>query len=395
MAKTGRPNHLTTVESCAWAGIVLAGALLAGQEARADGYSECNQILTQDILNRAIRTDSSRSTSSAETRAAFYQQTDTEAWEAFDNARSEARKNGTKIDAEFHYGIIGGELGIDVNSEKQVSEKAFREKFNKAKATYSSSTSSKTASSRSLMSHYASYVRDPGTVSAWKECVTKTRETNLYAFASRDPAGQTFINVMWVPGPLAGSVPTISIAFVTDGDAEGLTIHSNPEEQLAMGSGRNFAVSCGATCDNGFRVVVNGTLKNAAGNPTSSFTSAVDVPPAKLPASSTPVMAGVWRHVLDASSVGAGTLIDNITFAARGENTYDVLAGRGRDAARGLATLTGHHLLVNFETPLSGGIGQIDWELNPAFTEGAGTVTLYVQQLDTPLVASSKIVRIE
>lgn len=39
--------------------------------------------------------------------------------------------------------------------------------------------------------------------------------------------------------------------------------------------------------------------------------------------------------------------------------------------------------------------GGIDWELNPAFTEGVGTVTLYVQQLDTPLVASSRIVRIE
>lgn len=394
MTAIGRLTLSRTAGSCAWRGLVLGCMLLVGPEAGADGYSECNQILTQDIFNRAIRTDSSDSAASAETRAAFYQQTDTEAWDAFDKARSEAKKNGTKIDTEFHYGIIGGELGIDLNSEKQVSETEFRQKFNKAKATYSSSSSSKTTSSQSLMSHYASYVRDPGTVDAWKECVTKTRETNLYAFASRDPAGKTFINVMWIPGPLAGSVPAIAIAFVTDGDTEGVAIHANPEEQLAMGSGRNFAVSCGASCDNGFRVVVNGTLKNAAGSTTSSFTSAVDVPPMKLPVPGTPVIAGVWRHILDGSSVGAGTLIEVITFTAKSENTYDVVAGRGKDGSKGFATLTGSHLQVNFETPLSGSIGQISWELNPAFTEGAGKVSLYVEHLDAPIVVESRIVRI-
>jgi hypothetical protein len=224
-------------------------------------------------------------------------------------------------------------------------------------------------------------------------CLTKTRETNLYAFASRDPAGKSFINVMWIPGSRAGIVPAITVSFVTDGDTEGVAIHANPEKQVAMGSSRNFAVTCGAKCDNGFRVVVNGTLKNATGSG-GSFTSAVDVPPSKLPASSTAVIAGVWRHVLDGSSVGAGTLIEEITFIAKSENTYDVVAGRGRDATKGLATLTGSHLQVNFETPLSGSIGQISWELNPAFTEGSGKVTLYVEQLDAPMVAESKIVRI-
>jgi hypothetical protein len=82
-----------------------------------------------------------------------------------------------------------------------------------------------------------------------------------------------------------------------------------------------------------------------------------------------------------------------MTFIATGEGTYEVLAGRGRDASKGIATLAGHRLQANFETPLSGSVGQVAWELNSSFTEGAGTVTLHVPQLDEPLVVESRIVR--
>lgn len=126
--------------------LVLGCVFLAAPEASADGYSECNQILSQDIFNRVIKKDAGSSTSAAESRAAFYQQSETEAFDAYSKARKEAKKNGTKIDAEFHYGIIGGELGIDVNSEKELSAKEFGQKFNKAKSAYDSSSYSKTSS---------------------------------------------------------------------------------------------------------------------------------------------------------------------------------------------------------------------------------------------------------
>ncbi|HRI38260.1 MAG TPA: RICIN domain-containing protein, partial [Nitrospira sp.] len=110
--------------------------------------------------------------------------------------------------------------------------------------------------------------------------MSRTKETNLYAFASRDKAGKSYVNVMWVPGALAGSVPSIAINFVTDGsEKEGIKIHAKQEEHLAMGSGRNFAITCHKRCDEGFQVTVNGTLKNSAGAPTSSFTATVEIPP--------------------------------------------------------------------------------------------------------------------
>lgn len=384
----------TAAGAFALLGLVVGCTFLAAPAARADGYSECNQILSQDIFNKVIKKDTGSSTSEAESRAAYYQQSETEAFDAYKNARKEAKKNGTKIDTEFHYGIIGGELGIDVNSESELSENAFGQKFNRAKKAYASSNYSKTSSSQSLVNSYASYVRDPGTVNAWKECVTRTRETNIYAFASRDPAGKVFINVMWVPGPLAGTLPSIHVSFVTDGDSEGVTVHANPEEVVAAGSGRNFAISCGEKCSNGFQVVVNGTLRNADGGATSSFTSTVDVPPltplASKPADS---MVGSWRHVL--SNADIGTQTEKIIFTPKGDGAYDMIMGSAREASKGIAKLTGNQLQANFETPISGSIGKVTWEMNPTFTEGAGTIELRIPNVENPPIIDSRIFRIE
>ena len=276
---TRKPSDISKTARALTACLTLGCASFSAIEAKADGYAECNQILTQDIFNKITKNDSSSATSVAEAAEAFFSQDETQAWDTFSKASSEAKKNGTKIDAEFHYGVIGGELGIEVTSEKQVSESEFKQKFNTAKSKRGGNKSNKVASAQALVNTYASSIRDPGTVTAWKECVTKTKETNLYAFASRDKTGQGYVNVMWVPGALAGTLPSISVDFVTDGDAKGVKVHATPKEQIAMGSGRSFAVTCGTKCDDGFLVTVNGTLKNAAGVATSSFTTTVEVPP--------------------------------------------------------------------------------------------------------------------
>lgn len=287
--------HSKAAELLVLRSLVLGYTIFVVPQAIAAGYEECNQILAQDIFNRVIKSDSSSSASAAEASASFFQMEETDAFEAYEKAFKEAKKNNTKIDTEFHYGIIGGELGIAINSEKMVEESEFKQKFKKAKKTHQESTASRSSSSQDLVSNYASYIRDPGTVNAWKDCVTKTRETNLYAFASRDQSKKIFVNVIWVPGALAGSIPSIPISFVTDDDDEGVKIHANPEEQVAVGSGRNFAVTCGTKCDNGFQVTVNGTLKNSTGSATSSFTSTVDVPPLRPPMPPECSWEGAWH----------------------------------------------------------------------------------------------------
>ncbi|HRI38259.1 MAG TPA: hypothetical protein PLO50_06870 [Nitrospira sp.] len=112
--------------------LALGCVFFSTSEARGSGYEECNQILAQDIFNKITKSDSSNAMSAAEATEAFFSQKDTEAYSAYSKAFDEAKKNGTTIDAEFHYGPIGGELGIDVTSETKVSESEFSSKFNSA-----------------------------------------------------------------------------------------------------------------------------------------------------------------------------------------------------------------------------------------------------------------------
>lgn len=275
------------IKSCVLQSIALALGAFAFVvfEAKADGYEECNQILSKDIFNRINQSESSILMSEAEKADAFFSQDSSEAYEAYSSAFDRAEENNTSVDAEFHYGPIGGELGIDISSKERIQKSEFEEKFNAAVSTRSHKSSSSSKSSANLVSNYASYVRDAGTVDAWRDCVTKTKDTNIYAFASRDHAGQTFVNVIWVPGPLAGIIPSIPITFVTaaGGDDDGVKIHAEPGHTVGIGSGTSFAVSCGKICDDGFQITVNGTLKNSAGVAAGSFTSNVDVPALRPP----------------------------------------------------------------------------------------------------------------
>lgn len=262
--------------------LALGFLVIGASEIRADAYSECNQILVQDIFNRTTNFDSKSASEKASAYASISQLSDHQAFEEYQKQHDEAKSRTESGEGGGSYlGFIEAHGGGSVDNKQNLSESEFSKRFNKAKEEYRKETRSTTSSSENLVSNYASYTRDPGTVAAWKECVTKSKDTNLYAYASRDNAGEIYVNVIWVPGVLAGSLPSIPVKFVTDGDADGVKIHADLEEQVAMGSGQSFAVSCGTKCDHGFQVTVNGTLKNAAGIKTNSFTSTVQVPPLK------------------------------------------------------------------------------------------------------------------
>jgi len=263
--------------------LILSSFLFIVSEAWAS-YEECNQILAQDIFNRTTDIKSSNATARATAFAIIFQMDEHEAFNLYSKQYDESKERvetGEGGLTVFNYFEADG--SGSVTNKQKLSEDEFSKAFNKAKHEYRNQTGSETSSSQNMMSNYASYVRDPGTVQAWKECVTKSKDTNLYAFASRDNSGEVYVNVMWVPGALAGSVPSIPISFVTHDEAGGVKIHAKPEEQIAMGSGRHYAVDCGKKCDNGFQVFVNGTIKNVAGIPTNDFTTTVEVPPLNPP----------------------------------------------------------------------------------------------------------------
>jgi hypothetical protein len=283
-------------------------------DATASGYEECNQILTQDIFNKVTKSETSSASASEAYQSAYFKSDATSAYNEYKSAFDEAKKKGTKLSVGGNYGPIGAKMGLELTSETEVKKEEFEKAFNSVQRQESGSQSSSSSSAQSLVNTYATYVRDPGTVSAWKDCVTKTKETNLYAFASRDNAGKTYVNVIWVPGQLAGIVPAIHINFVTGDDD--IKIAAKPEENLAMGSGRSFLVKCqNKSCDAGFLVTVNGSLNNTAGV-ASSFTTNVEVPP-KLPPAvrnvSITQAVGTWEIHQTAGSTGEylGTLTLN------------------------------------------------------------------------------------
>jgi hypothetical protein len=65
-------------------------------------------------------------------------------------------------------------------------------------------------------------------------------------------------------------------------------------------------------------VTVNGTLKNASGTPTSSFTTAVEVPPLKPPAPPEYAWEGDWETEWTAG--GDSKYADIVTFTENGQD---------------------------------------------------------------------------
>ena len=161
------------------------------------GYEECNQILAQDIMNRVTQNKYNSAAYQEAFVEAFFDRRACEAWNEFQNSDTEAHERGTKIEVAASYAGIGRKLGVDLTKKDSVSREQFEKAFYSYTQERRGSKSRQKSSSQSLVNTYASYVRDPGTVSAGKDGVTKTKETNLYAFASRDST-QAYVNVMRV-----------------------------------------------------------------------------------------------------------------------------------------------------------------------------------------------------
>ena len=101
------------IRKLALCSLLLSGVALGQVSlARADGYEECNQILVQDIFNRTSRLDTSKTVSKSLRAASFFSSSESEAYARYEKDYREAQSKGLKIDAEFHYGVIGGELGV-------------------------------------------------------------------------------------------------------------------------------------------------------------------------------------------------------------------------------------------------------------------------------------------
>ena len=246
------------------------------------GIDRCNDILQQDLFNRVSNSAQSSSSERSLYERELFQMTETEAYEDYEKKFASSKAQATSGAAEFHYGIIGGELEFSHSYDRKLSSEDFRKTFNKAKESYKDKQSSSTARDASLISLYQSTVRDAGTVSAWERCmVTKYPEPGLYAYGYRDASGDPYVVAMWLAGAFATTHPSLRVTFPQQSDA--MTVVGATEGlSVAAGSGTAFPIRFGSEQDArakeaSFTVLINGELARS-GQSVNSFRAEAVIP---------------------------------------------------------------------------------------------------------------------
>ena len=267
--------------------IVLCCGLVPATVAFAQAqYEHCNAVLQGDLMNKVISNNTANSASRQVIRQVIFSKSADEAYEIYKDEVETAKKQGQKGSLGINYFGVGGNADFDINYSNMIGKSEFTEKFNKANQIYQNQSERIDESSTSLASAYASYVRDPNSIDAWKACVSREEQPGLYAFASRDDSDEPAINVVWAPGVISASeYPSITIEI---GLPDGASI-SDPKREVAAGSGRTYRVTYPEQ-KRGFRVTVNGELRKD-GELKNSFSTGAQVPPILDP-SSPPVVAG-------------------------------------------------------------------------------------------------------
>ncbi|MDI1449864.1 hypothetical protein [Polyangium sp. 6x1] len=241
----------------------------------AGAYDHCANVLEGDLFNRISSQDASASNARTIIWQTFLSMNENDAYQRYSNYHDEAHRAGG-----------GGGLSVfglfDVNGsgadERKLTRQQFGELYRHMRSLNASASSSDWSQSSSFTSAYTSYIRDANTIEAWRQCVTARPEPGLYAYGSRDDAGNAYVQVVWSPGNFAGIAPAIEVEFVAQ---EGFTMDPG-RARVAVGTGRSFAVR-GAASSREFEVHVNGTYQEVG-----SFQAQAKIPPAVVPSLVTP-----------------------------------------------------------------------------------------------------------
>jgi len=270
--------------------LALTSCFIAGPSGLA--YAEldqCNDVLKGDLQNKLnVSSQQAQSTLQFAT-ATFFSETELQ---AFSDYQNEARKidfsktgGDDQGHVDAHYGLIGGAADFAHSYNHELSADEFHVEWSKHQLEYKQSTGqidqSGNSSASSLVSSYASTVRDPVTIEAWKECMIKrSPQAGITALGFRDESGEPFINIFWVPGELVGVATSVHVKFPQNDEFD--ILGADEGFELAKGSGQNFPVRLKDTHDPranhvGFSVLVNGEVK--INNVTiRSFASAAAIP---------------------------------------------------------------------------------------------------------------------
>ena len=237
----------------------------------------CNDVLRQDIFNRTV--DASQAAQSAKNAYldSFFESDTESAYEEYKKAYSEQHNSSTKVNAEFHYAVIGGELDLSFEHGAAMSKEDFSKQFSEKKAQRQRNASGSSESASSLISNYQSAIRDPNTIEAWRQCMlSRTSDPSLVAYGYRDASDNAYLTVMWIPGRALASIsPEVELNFVSpdpdvvvaasQGGVFSRLLGSNTVK-LASGSGAGFALRFktpnARARYQGFAILINATARD-------------------------------------------------------------------------------------------------------------------------------------
>lgn len=243
-------------------------------------YDQCAHVLDGDLFNKITSNHSSAQAARTILRQTLLSMSEDQAYDRYQILYDEYHKAGGGGGFNFNFfGLFGLGGNGGGGNERKLTRQEFREQFRLAKRLNASSNAYDWSSSSSLASGYASYIRDPETIRAWRDCVTSQPQPGLYAFGSRDDAGNAYVQVVWAPGPFAGIAPAIDVSFVPQA---GYRVVAPRDARVAVGTGAIFGVESPNEA-NAIKVTVNGAWYDDTGRLRGSFSSVADIPPVELP----------------------------------------------------------------------------------------------------------------
>jgi hypothetical protein len=234
----------------------------------------CDAVLAGDLFNKVARSESSNSASRTALREWMFSKNEDEAYDIYSQEYESGKQQGQKGSLGASYFGVGGNADFAIDYQNKISRKDFGMKFRAAKAQLQSGRAGEHQSGTSLASAFASHVRDPRSIDAWKACVTSQPTPGLFAFASRDDGGTPYLNVVWAPGPFSGTAPAIRVEIVPP--HKDIVVEGGNRD-VAVGTGRSYRLDA-PDPRKGFSVKVNGDLRSKNGAPLASFSASAQVP---------------------------------------------------------------------------------------------------------------------
>jgi hypothetical protein len=242
--------------------------------------TNCDKVLEGDLFNKVLSSTSQNSSAQSAAASYMFSLNEDEAYDKYQTLVESAKRQGQSVNAAANFLKFGGSVGVSLSYENALSKSQFNEQFRRAKAEYQNNSSNSSASQASLIDTYASYVRDTASVNAWKECVSKDRDTGIYTFGSRDASGKPSLNIIWNPGAFAATYPSVQAELDLE---DGVTVPAATPSALRIGTGKTgktFRVNASEELNKeGFSLAVNAGIKDTAGDELYSFSGQVYFPP--------------------------------------------------------------------------------------------------------------------